>query len=451
MAYNYYQTQTPGWGTAQFQFGAPPRPTFQPQPTWGGYDFYNAHAMNPDPGLFDTVMTRIRNGLGLGISHSEARSWHKKVYSGLMPLTQLLPEDIGAAAAYEAYRTWKYNSFLYEPLSAERDAQREGLVGMAIAETQRLWQYSQRAYDTYGLRAACEAAASTASMLSDRLFAQSAGLGGRASSFASSGDPYYEDSYRRRSRSRHNSFSTPTVVRVGGSPFSGSAGSPYAGTPGAVPMPIPGTAMSAGAYSAGAGMPGSYGAGAGMPGSYGSTPYGAGVGLPGSYSPYRGASPNPFAAAGIAAPQASQYTFNGVPVGYGAGAAPYAGSTGYTLANGQAIPPGSTVIINHKPSRSRRHSTASHHHRSGSHSSRYDDYERERERELEARDWERADRERHERDRLRWEREERERESSISGGYGMDDYGRYGPVGRNFEGGMGAGLNAAGFGYGGRY
>ena len=52
-----------------------------------------------------------------------------------MPLTQLLPEDIGAAAAYEAYRTWKYNSFLHEPLSAERDAQREGLIGMAVAES----------------------------------------------------------------------------------------------------------------------------------------------------------------------------------------------------------------------------------------------------------------------------------------------------------------------------
>ena len=51
------------------------------------------------------------------------------------PLSQLLPRDIGAAAAYEAYRTWKYNSFLYEPLSADRERQREGLIGMAIAES----------------------------------------------------------------------------------------------------------------------------------------------------------------------------------------------------------------------------------------------------------------------------------------------------------------------------
>ena len=50
------------------------------------------------------------------------------------PLAQVLPTDIGAAAAYEAYRTWKHNSFLHEPLSADRVQQREGLVGMAIAE-----------------------------------------------------------------------------------------------------------------------------------------------------------------------------------------------------------------------------------------------------------------------------------------------------------------------------
>ena len=46
----------------------------------------------------------------------------------------MLPNDVGAAAAYEAYRTWKHNTFLYEPLSADRLQQREGLVGMAIAE-----------------------------------------------------------------------------------------------------------------------------------------------------------------------------------------------------------------------------------------------------------------------------------------------------------------------------
>ena len=47
---------------------------------------------------------------------------------------QALPADIGAASAYEAYRMWKRNTFLYEPLSADRMAQREGLIGMAIGE-----------------------------------------------------------------------------------------------------------------------------------------------------------------------------------------------------------------------------------------------------------------------------------------------------------------------------
>ncbi|KAI0743888.1 hypothetical protein C8Q80DRAFT_867012 [Daedaleopsis nitida] len=477
MAYNYYQTQVPGWGTSQFQFGAPPRPGFQPQPSWKGYDFYNAHAMNPDPGLFDNIMTRIRNGLGLGISHSDARHWHKKVYSGLVPLTQLLPEDIGAAAAYEAYRTWKHNSFLYEPLSADRERQREGLSGMAIAETQRLWQYSQRALDTYNLRAACEAAASVASVLADRLFASSGGVG-RASSYASSGgDAYgYDDSYRR-SRSRHNSFSTPTVVRVGGSPLMGGAALPY-GTPSTVPMPIAGAAMSAGSPY-GAGIPGSYG-------SYG-TPYsGPQPGLPGSNtyggaspntyggaSPntYGGASPNPYGGAppnayggatpnlyggaspnpyGSAVATPSPYTYNGVPVGYGGGGAGQYGAGAYTLPNGQTVPPGSTVIIT-QPHRSRRHSTASsrHHHRKSSDVGRFDDYDRERERERElerereARDWERADRERHERDRVRWEREERERERAL----GTEGYGRYPTMGSSsYDGGA-----VPGYGGYGRY
>ncbi len=67
--------------------------------------------------------------------------------------------------------------------------QREGLIGMAIAEgtldiitidiptpisylllaATRLWQYSGRSMDAYGQRAACEAAAATAAVLADRV------------------------------------------------------------------------------------------------------------------------------------------------------------------------------------------------------------------------------------------------------------------------------------------
>ncbi|KAI0633285.1 hypothetical protein C8Q77DRAFT_776759 [Trametes polyzona] len=401
MAYNYYQTTMPGWGTSQvwvprlivrrtrlegsvqFQFGAPPQPPFQPQPSWRGYDFYNAHAINPDPSLFDSVMTRLRDILGMGVGHHEARHWHRRVYSGMVPLSQLLPEDIGAAAAYEAYRTWKHNSFLYEPLSADRERQREGLIGMAVAETQRLWQYSGRPLDTYGLRAACEASACAAHSLADKLFGWTSGGGmggGYASSYSSStGDAYAYDEPYHRGRSRHNSFSAPTVVRVGQPGYGDPMASPYG--VGAAPMPVPGVATS---YTPG--MPGSYGAAPGMPGSYGAAP-----GMAGSYA-YGGASPNPYGVAPAAPyaagayPATAGYPAAGYPAGtYPAGTYPagYAGGGGVILPNGQTVPPGSTVIISKH--RSRRGSSASsghHHHRHHRHRSssrsRYDDYDRDR-------------------------------------------------------------------------
>jgi len=46
----------------------------------------------------------------------------------------MLPEEIGHAAAYEAYRTWVHNSSMYEPLSGDIERETEGLVGLAVAE-----------------------------------------------------------------------------------------------------------------------------------------------------------------------------------------------------------------------------------------------------------------------------------------------------------------------------
>jgi hypothetical protein len=46
----------------------------------------------------------------------------------------MLPAEIGHAAAYEAYRTWMHNSSIYEPLSGDIERQRDGLIGLAIAE-----------------------------------------------------------------------------------------------------------------------------------------------------------------------------------------------------------------------------------------------------------------------------------------------------------------------------
>lgn len=47
------------------------------------------------------------------------------------------PEEIGHAAAYEAYRTWIHNSSIYEPLSGDIERQREALTGLAVAEGER--------------------------------------------------------------------------------------------------------------------------------------------------------------------------------------------------------------------------------------------------------------------------------------------------------------------------
>lgn len=49
-------------------------------------------------------------------------------------LNQMLPAEIGQAAAYEAYRTWIHNSSIYEPLRDDSERQRDALIGLAIAE-----------------------------------------------------------------------------------------------------------------------------------------------------------------------------------------------------------------------------------------------------------------------------------------------------------------------------
>ena len=90
-------------------------------------------------------------GGDMGVGMNEAKHWHRRAYGGLVssishticaPLnhelqgnaTQMLPEELGHAAAYEAFRTWMHNSSIYEPLSGDVERQREGLIGIAIAE-----------------------------------------------------------------------------------------------------------------------------------------------------------------------------------------------------------------------------------------------------------------------------------------------------------------------------
>jgi hypothetical protein len=44
------------------------------------------------------------------------------------------PQQLGHAAAYEAYRYWLHNPSLYGPFQDDFERQREGLIGLAVAE-----------------------------------------------------------------------------------------------------------------------------------------------------------------------------------------------------------------------------------------------------------------------------------------------------------------------------
>ncbi|CAL1706801.1 unnamed protein product [Somion occarium] len=389
MAYQYYQTSYPGWGQSQLQFGAPPIPNIHPQPHWSGWDYYSAHAINPDPSLFYSVMSRAREYGGTGgVGMHEAQSWHRRIYSGLVPLSQALPTDIGSAAAYEAYRVWRHHhSVMYDCLAGQIEREREGLIGIATAEASHLWQYSGRAMDAYGLREALESAALTASRIAYRVMEDRDGYSGRRGSVVD--DDYesdYPDSRDYRRRRRHSSIgSAPSML--GGAPSVGSAyGTPY-GTPYATPVPIPTqNPMNAG-YGAG-GSP--YYGGGGLPRSYGGTPSMLGGGL-GSQPPYNTNPVIPGAPiGGFSVPypgSTPSYVGNttgypGTTTGYpGAttgypGSSPYMGagvqypSTGYgnTVMAGNIpnVPPGSTVIIQQQPRRRRSSGGHKHHHRSRS-------------------------------------------------------------------------------------
>ncbi|KAF7298172.1 hypothetical protein HMN09_01039000 [Mycena chlorophos] len=175
MSYSHYRQNTPGWGTNP-QFTQPLAPTFQPQPQWSGSDFYNAHAVNPDPSLYDHAWNNVRQYSGssseLGVGVHEAKVHHKRAYGGLGDLNELsrFPENLGHAAAYEAYRTWIHNSSMYEPLSGDMERQREGLIGLAVAEASRLLQFTNRSMDPYARTSASDAAAATASILFQRKY-----------------------------------------------------------------------------------------------------------------------------------------------------------------------------------------------------------------------------------------------------------------------------------------
>lgn len=50
-------------------------------------------------------------------------------------ILRMLPRDVGAAAAYEAWRNWKYHYGIYAgPLAGDRERQLEALTGLAVSE-----------------------------------------------------------------------------------------------------------------------------------------------------------------------------------------------------------------------------------------------------------------------------------------------------------------------------
>ncbi|TFY61779.1 hypothetical protein EVJ58_g4292 [Rhodofomes roseus] len=205
-------------------------------------DYYRAHAAYDDPGLFQSVMGRLAVAIGSGFH--EARHWHRRVYSGQVNLGTVLPTELGSAAAYEAYRYWKYHHPLYELLDGDRERERDAMMGMAVAEATHLWQYTGRPFDNLGLRESCETAAATASQIADKVL----GYGGDYSDYESRSSYGQQDYHRSRYEDGHAHRQPRTLRRwssansmngaylSGGTPAPYGSASPYNVASGVVPQ-----------------------------------------------------------------------------------------------------------------------------------------------------------------------------------------------------------------------
>ncbi|KAL1665908.1 hypothetical protein GGF50DRAFT_99900 [Schizophyllum commune] len=270
MAYNYYrQNGQGGWGTNQYQFGPPPTPGFQPQPSF--YSMPKTSSFNllysqsePDSrSLYRHAYETVRAPIpGLGVGLHEARHWHRRAYGGLVDPLSLTPDELGYASAYEAYRVWIHNADIVQPISGDPERQREAMIGLAVAEAARALQYSGRVWDTYSRNRAADAAAATAAIIYDQVaddMEDEYEYGGRrarsrrgsvasmGSSYADDYDPYQQD-FRARPRRRHRSVSGVRRSYSQGPPLTPPI--PYGGSPmpGGIP-PMAGSASSTGSYS----------------------------------------------------------------------------------------------------------------------------------------------------------------------------------------------------------
>lgn len=313
-------------------------PAFQPQPNWDSYDFYRAHAANPDRAFYNSIFSRIKEyALTGGAGLHEARVWHRRVYSGLTDLRSVSPADLGLAAAYEAYRMWRhYHSTLFAPLGGERERERECLIALGTAEASRLWQASGRYTDAYDYREAMESAGVTAARIAHKVLGDSSYRSFSSSSRRSSFSSDYGNDYDDRSHSHHRRRSSS-----GGYPeYLGNSPSLVSVTPGYAQSPIP-IARTASPYG----------------GVINASPYGQ----PG-LMPHSG--------------YATQYATPQYQVAAPAYASPY--GTPFPTQGGLVpggVAPGSTVIIE-RPRRRSRHSssTSRHHHHHRSHSRGRDDW-----------------------------------------------------------------------------
>ncbi|CAE6469822.1 unnamed protein product [Rhizoctonia solani] len=160
--YDYYRRRNPtSWGRPEYILDSPPAPGYQPQPQWRGSDYYRAHyGSSHDPSLFDSVLGRVRSHFRSPISRREAQSWHQRVYSGLVDVSTMMPSEIGAAAGYEAWRFWEHHRGIYrQPLMDDRERESEALIGLAVGEAEKLWDYTRRHHGDFAKREALEVAA----------------------------------------------------------------------------------------------------------------------------------------------------------------------------------------------------------------------------------------------------------------------------------------------------
>jgi len=244
--------------------------------------------------LYQNTISRLSSGMGgVGpVGKHEARLWHRRAYAGLGEVARMMPQEIGYAAAYEAYRQLKYSSSVYNNVYSDFERQRETQRAIAVAEASRLWQDAGRGMDQFGLQMACDAAAVTAGNIAvEREMEESQGYG------MGHGGGSFRD--RRNSVGAYSASGYAGSAYGGGGSAYGGGGSAYGGsplmiggnlpgTPRAIsPIPIPGSPY--GGYAGSVGMPGSYSTGgyAGSYGSYGSPGYDNFLGV-GGYPPMAG-------------------------------------------------------------------------------------------------------------------------------------------------------------------